>query len=421
MLNLLHLSEKTRRLINFIFYCGSSAIFSGSNFLFYGVFFITIARFDTYYLGIIQGLDSSIGVFASIFIGSLIGKVNIYIISRIGMLLAVIATAILGIIITIELSDTVLIILSFALIPFISIAQSCFWPSVITGISQNNSDNISKYMNIFNVVWSSGKSIGFILIGVGYSIFNDLTSLIIASIGFLIVLVIFPIIANQSHIEKEIPDKNIIGDNIIIEIEDIIIEINNVSEKENRCFMILNYIGNFMGISIFIILGNQYPQYTINHNIVLTTNTSPELFFGLFMFTIFLFQTLLFFTCSLFKAWQYRRLLILMSMVGLLGCSLVIIFIDNAWILMSIAPIFGICGGFPMQSSVIYSSSVANEVKSKYAGIHESIVCLGSLLLPLITAIVVSATNIDNISFIIYAICVASSIPSIEICYRITK
>jgi MFS family permease len=388
-------------------------------FMFYGVFFLEIASYEAYYLGIFQGLDAIIGTFGNLIVGRIEKYTHIYILCRVGMILSVLSTIIL-------LSSSTMWTL-FICISLMSMSQSCFWPSALIGVTKLGGDKYATFLSIFNVMWSGGKSFGYLVAGLGFGFVGKNVPLFIAVGAFTTIFVLFPVPLTRAcvgededlEMDSSVDPPEILDTITIIKIEGLFDDGSSQKKDELLIHLILSYVSNFVSISAFIILGNQFPQYSINNEIALTEDGSPELFFGVFMCTIFSCQTTLFGVFSVLKCWEFKRILLYVSMVCMAGSLIAISFINNAMILLAIAVVLGISGGFIMQSSVVYSLSMESDERSKYAGIHESIVCLGCLILPLSTGFVVTATDNGQVSF---WICAAVGIigPVVcEIIYRV--
>lgn len=392
--------------------CLSAAIESCTTFLFYGILFVVTTDYNPIYLGIFQVLFAFIGGVTSIFASKLVYAIPSIFLIWFGMLLAILTCGIL-------LYNVSLAVI-FIIIPIMSIGQAFYWVTLYTDIGTLGKQNTKLYTSIMNISIALGKSIGYLICGIFYSILESISTLWI-SFGIFFILLLYPIQQYKENINKSLSiDTTILGDPFI---DDISLSCKKTKEEYKHIhYIIISYIANFNAFGCLMTLGNFYPQILSSDPVTFTDSTLPELYYGIFMCILFIAQALAFGILGYISVWKYKRLCIHGALGMMLLSYIGILFISQIYLLLLCSILCGFACAFIMQSSLVYSLSFEDEKKrNTYTGYHEAIVLASTAVIPILSGIFQEVLIYNKMIIIVCIFFLTTSIFGIEISYQLLK
>lgn len=262
----------------------------------------------------------------------------------------------------------------FLSIPILSVGLALVWPSVQAAFSElARGQQLSRAVGLYNLSWSSGKGLGFLLggllmdgIGAG-----GVHALAAASLG----------VAALAVPKLERPGRH------VVESEDG----TTRNAKTQQAFRRSAWIANGAAFGLGATLNHHLPQLFVS------TGFSPS-FFGLFLGLIFLTQTLSFALLSRSVAWHYARLPLGIALTVAAILALLLTRLDQAAAILACAPLLGAALGFCYQSSLYYSLHAPLD-RGKQAGVHEASLGIASAAIPFLGGVVASHFELASAPF----------------------
>jgi MFS family permease len=246
----------------------------------------------------------------------------------------------------------------FLCAPFVGGSMSPFWPSVQASLADRTRlQNLERHLGRFNMSWSAGKSCGFLVGGTlvaaaGVGAAFTLASCIAFTIFFLL----------PGEVSARPPE----------DFRDL--------HPQAPLFRRLAWVANSVAYGLAATLNHHYPR------LVHEFGWSPHIF-GICLGLVYVTQTLAFGALLLFpQVWRYRRSALFVPQLLMLVAVVSLPFAGLGRVLVS-ALVFG-CGlGICYYSSIYYSLHTLAD-RGRNAGVHEALIGLGSMTVPLIGGLV---------------------------------
>lgn len=305
---------------------------------------------DSFQLGLLPVVTGATYIVASITFGWLSDRLPHAAMLRGGAILAASGMLLVGM--ARQLDDL------FTLAPIASLGTAMFWPTIQAAIGRESGPkNLGRDLSIFNVCWSAGKALGFLVGGVMLAELKAQGTLNIAAAATGLTIVLLPF--REFAPEASIPAP--------------------AERAGARGFLRAAWVGNFAAFGVSNILNVHYPKFITAH-----WELGPsEQTFGLFLGAIFVAQTLAFVWLLTTFFWTYRwtPILALMSVMG--AAVFLLPAIDHrGWMLLVALPI-GLGLGMAYTASIFYSLHGPKRQGLK-AGIHEGIIGSANVVPPLV-------------------------------------
>ncbi len=260
----------------------------------------------------------------------------------------------------------------FVLLAVLGTALAFFWPAIQASLADlAGQGTVTGNLGWFNIAWSSGKSVGFlvggaILAGVGFGALFAAAALAMLAVALLLRAVRVGggedahKAATPFHPPRLIP--------------------RNVGR-----FRLAAWIANAIAFGVVSVLNLQYPDW-------LERMGRPETLFGAYLGLIFASQTAAFALLARFSGWQYRAAPLLLGQVPVIAVLLVLPHLRAPAAILATAPLVGAGLGMTYFASLFYSVAEAGS-RGRNAGVHEAVLGVGSLLVPILGGIAANATG----------------------------
>jgi MFS family permease len=248
----------------------------------------------------------------------------------------------------------------FLVVPLFGFSSSFFWPSIQGAIgAETDPSRMERAIGLFNVLWSVGKSLGFVAAGWMMGGLGAEQTLWAAVAAGGAILLFYPRQDGPRFTSPLAEDTN---------------------RRDREAFRMMGYIANFCAFGVSSVLINQYYKYLVDHG--LGASLGPKRFIGLFLGIVYAAQTAAFLWTGSTARWTYRRAPLYASQVPLAAGAIAVPFLraDEA-ILAASLPV-GLGLGFAYASSIYYSLH-GPAGHGKYSGIHEAVLGAGNAVLPL--------------------------------------
>ncbi|HLY10675.1 MAG TPA: MFS transporter [Planctomycetota bacterium] len=342
-------------------YCLAGLLFNWAAFVFWTVLPIRALDFkaSSTELALLPTASSIVYVLNSLFSGGLSDRISRALLARISVVLAVTAC-----ILAIGAGSLGPLFLIVALMGF---ASSVYWPSIQGALgAEAGPARVEKVIGWFNVSWSIGKTLGFVMGGwlVAQSAPRTLW---LAAASALPILFLYP------KDQKTRPE-----------------DVHAASALDRAAFRTLGYVVNFLAFGVGAVFQNQFIKYLETSRVA--PEWDPKVFFGVFLGTVYATQTLLFVVLQRGAGWTYRRGLLYAAQILCGGAALATTFLTNDWAILGCGALVGVGLGFANASSIYYSLHGPSD-HGKYAGLHEAIVGAGSFLAPLVGGALADRTH----------------------------
>lgn len=281
----------------------------------------------------------------------------------------------------------------FCMVPVGGLASALFWPGIQGSLgAETPPERMDRALGIFNVTWSLGKALGFLVAGELTRRMDPSATLWIAAALAVPTWALLP--------RDERPVLRTPGDH---------------RGSERAVFRTLGYIANFAAFGAGAAFQNQYYKYLKSSG--LAVHLPPETFFGVFLAAVFMAQTISFWLLQRGEAWAYRRGLLYASQLVLAAGVLGVAAAESDLLVLALAPIMGAGLGFSYASSIYYSLHGPAE-HGRYAGLHEAVLGAGTFLIPLIGGALADATLDLRFPYWVAAAAVFAAIVLEEAVYR---
>ncbi len=246
--------------------------------------------------------------------------------------------------------------------PFAGGSMAPFWPSVQASVADHaGRSRLERQLGRFNLSWSSGKSMGFLLGGALVAGWGTAATFTLGStVAFVIFLLLPHSTARASHASA-----------------DVHADVEPLApgyDPRAGTFRRVAWIANGITFGVSATLNHHYPR------LVQEFGWSAETF-GVFLGGTYVVQTLTFALLMLRpERWCFRRSLLYGAQALLLVTVLALPFADRSRVLVS-ALVIGACLGTCYYSSIVYSMHTSSR-RGRNAGVHEGLLGLGSMLIP---------------------------------------
>jgi MFS family permease len=273
-----------------------------------------------------------------------------------------------------------------------------FWPPIQAAMAdEGNLRALEKNIGLFNVFWSSGKALGFLVAGGLFERFGGRPIFVLASAVMLLMMAVIP------RKRPEAPD----------EIDADRAGYERVPPRDLWAFLRMAWVANAIAFGVGHTMNTQYPKLLVAIGLDARA-------FGVYLFLIFLVQTLTFLYLRSFQGWRFRRL----PSYGIQAAmAITVVLVSFArplpLILISAVPL-GLGLGLAYHASITYSLAGASG-RGHRAGIHESVLGSGNLLIPLTGGILASAFGDLRVPYWFCGVVVLAGLAVQEMIWRRTK
>lgn len=306
-------------------------------------------------LGLLQACSSLVYVAMSVVMGCVADRVSRPLLVRLGCVLMVVACLL------VPRAGSLWTLL--AIVPVVGLSGTFFWPSVQGAIgAEARPDMLERDIGLFNVLWSIGKSVGFLT---GAALKGGLGvphALLAAAAGAAAITLFYPL-RDLHGTAGRLADR--------------------ADPGLRPAFLRMSWVMNFVAFGVGATIANQYILFCRAHAIGLGVGKDPvETFFGVILFGAFAWQTATFAAARFWRGWTYRRAPLYAAQILMAaGAALLAHVTDARWLLLC-TPLLGIGLGFGYVASLYYSLH-ATEEHGKYSGLHEAILGSGNFAMPL--------------------------------------
>lgn len=282
--------------------------------------------------------------------------------------------------------------LLFLVVPLMGFASSVFWPSLQAALGRaGDPARLERTLGLFNIMWSLGKGLGFLLGGWMSEAWSEERTLWVAAAAILPILFFFP--GTQGTRGAPAPP----------------------ASPDRAAFRTIGYIANFTAYGLACAFQNQYYKFALKSG--LGAGMGAKAFFGAFLGAIFASQTLTFTFLLRGGGWAYRRGLLYGSQLILVASAVAASFARDENLILVLALPLGAGFGFSYASSIYYSLHGPVE-HGKYSGIHEAVLGAGAFIVPLAGGHLADALGDLRIPYWLGAAAVAAAIAVEEALYR---
>ena len=332
-------------------YCLAGLLFNWATFVFWTVLPVRALDFNasSTQLALLQTAASVVYVLNSLVSGGLSDRISRALLARVSILIAIaVCAAAVG---AHSLGALYLIV------PFMGFACSIYWPSIQGALgAEAGTAGLEKALGWFNVSWSIGKTLGFVIGGWMIAALTSSGALWMAVASALPVLFLYP---RDLAVRRDTAPHE--------------------GSSDRAVFRTLGYVANFLAFGVGNVFLNQFLKYL---RAAPVPGWTPAPFFGIFLGAIYGTQTLSFVVLQRNPGWTYKRGLLygVQALCG--GAALAVPFLHRDWALLGAGAVIGVGLGFANASSIYYSLHGPSD-HGKYAGLHEAVLGAGSFLAPL--------------------------------------
>jgi MFS family permease len=332
-------------------YCLAGLLFNWATFVFWVVLPDRALGFNasSTQLALLQTASSVVYVLNSLFSGGLSDRVSRALLARLSILVAAGTCALL-----LCAASYVGLLL---IVPLMGFACSVYWPSIQGAVgAEAGPARLEKALGWFNVSWSIGKTLGFVVGAWLLTALSWRSAVGMAVVSALPILFFYP--RDQARAVAE----------------------PHAEGAENRAvFRTLGYISNFLAFGVGNVFLNQFRKFL---DATPVPGWKPAAFFGVFLGVVYGTQTLSFVVLQRGSGWTYRRGLLYVVQLLCGAAAIAVPFFTRDWQYFAAATFIGAGLGFANASSIYYSLHGPSD-HGKYAGLHEAILGAGSFLAPL--------------------------------------
>jgi len=287
-------------------------------------------------------------------------------------------------------------------IPLIGGGMAPFWPGVQSSLADRSRvDRLSHTLGLFNLAWSTGKGCGF-FVGAGLVAAGGATAAwtLATLLAFVIFFVLPPDVPadeassapRATTLDHEVPTP------AVATVTPATPSPDAVFDARAPLFRSLAWIANSVAFGLSATLNHHYPR------LVQEFGWSANVF-GAFLGGIFLVQSVTFLVLRRIPdLWRFQRsrLYVVQGMMGI--AILTLPFADLPRVLVS-ALVFGVGLGFCYYSSIYYSLH-AGSSRGRNAGVHESLMGAGSMLIPFLGGWMAKATGLLAAPYVVAGVAV---------------
>ncbi len=245
---------------------------------------------------------------------------------------------------------------------FSGVGHALFWPAVEAELaSEADSQQLRQRVGRFNVSWSLGDIPGALVAGLAFDVSPTLPFLICTFVGVTISAFTSSVRMVASSAEsRERHQQAIDGHRLPL---------------NHRTFWKLALVANFFSAGVVSIVRRLFPDLAVD---VLRYSGRQ---YGLLVMVVAVSRTVTFAVLERHHGWLYRaRRFFGVQLLFPVGC-LIMVFARSYWVFVLAFALIGTASGFVYFSSLYYSVHGASR-QAQRAGLHESILGLGSGLIP---------------------------------------
>lgn len=279
-----------------------------------------------------------------------------------------------------ERSADSLAAMAIATIP-LGVGSGFFWPAVQSGIGRLSAgEGLGRSIGLFNILWSSGKGLGFL---VGGFLLDTLGGDIALAFGAAISVAAGLWLPADTGRDAR-PDAAATAP----------------PRADMGRFMKAAWLANFAAWGIGAVLNSQYPK-------LVEGCADRELHFGILLGLIYLSQTLVFARLGRWSGWiGDARLLYVCEGAGALAIA-ALPWCACRWTAYLLAPVFGASLGLCYVSSIYYSLRAGERNEGKWVGFHEAVLGSGNILVPILGGAVAAQSGFSPAPFLLAALVMA--------------
>jgi len=258
----------------------------------------------------------------------------------------------------------------YPVLPLIGLGMGFFWPPIQAAVAdEGRPRTLEKDIGLFNVFWSSGKALGFLVGGSLFAWFGSGPIFVLASAVMLLMMAVIPRTRVPAP-DGEAEDRG---------------GYDGVTGRNLRAFLRMAWVANAIAFGVGHTMNTQYPKLMVEIGLGAQS-------FGIYLFIIFVMQTVTFLALRTFRGWRFRRLPVYIVQ-AVMGVSVVLVSFARFFpvILLSAVPL-GVGLGLAYHASITYSLA-SHAGRGQRAGIHESLLGAGNLFIPLIGGLLATAAG----------------------------
>jgi MFS family permease len=264
----------------------------------------------------------------------------------------------------------------YILLAVIGLMLAFFWPAVQATLADAaERETVTGNLGWFNIGWSTGKAAGFaaggfLLAGLGFR-----ALFLAAAAAFLGVAVL--VVNLSRHRAAPGPAAPASGPAPA--------PVPAVSPDRVHRFRLAAWTGNAVAFGAGAVLNHHYPNW-------LSVHGRSEALFGSYLGLVFAAQTVTFALLTRFPGWRFRAAPLFASQVPLILVLLVLPRLEAPAAILATAPLVGLGLGTAYFASLFYSVQDPS-LRGRHAGVHESLLGVGSMILPVAGGWAASATG----------------------------
>lgn len=330
-------------------------------------------------LGILPAVASGIYIFSSLGFGRLSDRWPRIHLVRAG--LAILTLVVVGILLAPSVKAMA------AVLAFLGLGMGMYWPAVQAAIAgAGPHKGLEGRIGRFNMSWSSGKMTGFLIGGALFHRLGEAATLGLALVFLAALLVLIP----RSLAGPGRPS--------------VLDEVAPVPPEVRRRFRRAAWILNFIAFGTGATLNHQYPKL-----LSATGRTAED--FGLFLGTLYLTHTAVFWVLSRRDRWAYRWKWLLGSQLLLAAALAALPWLDRTALVLCAAVVMGGGIGVAYASSLYYSLHFEKS-QGRFSGVHESLIGSGTFLFPLVGGWATAASGKLWTPYLVCALASAAAVGS---------
>jgi len=265
----------------------------------------------------------------------------------------------------------------FALLAVVGVALAFFWPAVqATMADVAVQAGMAGNLGWFNVGWSSGKGAGFLVGGILLATLG-FTAVYLLAAGLLLAVAVL-VFGARAH-GLPVPSDRHPADHAPAT------ESHSAPDPRLRRFRLAAWLGNATAFGIGSVLNTHYPNW-------LEQLGRGEALFGSYLGLIFFSQTAMFVLLTRYQGWHYKIGWLVGAQVPMVLVLWILPRLAAPWEILATAPLVGIGLGTAYFASIFYSVSAA-ESRGRNAGVHEGVLGIGAMALPILGGWAARATG----------------------------
>jgi MFS family permease len=286
--------------------------------------------------------------------------------------------------------------LLFLGVPALALSASLFWPSVQGSIgSETPPARMERALGLFNVMWSVGKSLGFLSGGWLVARAGAEGTLMLAAALALATATFYPWTPGPRAPRESLP-----------------------AQDGHPAFRTMGYVANFAAYGVAAAFQTHFFAFLGSQG--LGRSMDPRTFFGLFLGIVFAAQTVGFALLRRGSGWAYRRGRLYASQILMAAAAVALAVVRSDWAILAAAPALGLCLSFAYASSLYYSLHNA-ERHGKYSGVHEAVLGAGYFAVPLAGGALADRSGDPRAPYLLAAAATLGAVALEEAIYRRTS